>query len=104
MQFDLHALERRERVGDRVAVVRQGARVADDRRAPAPRPVDRVDQRTFVVRLHVLELVSGLRGGLAGELDEVVERRGAVVLGLALAEQVQVRAGKQKDRRSCGYH
>ena len=35
--------------------------------------------------------------------DEVVERGGAVLLGLALAEQVQVRAREQQDRRHWSY-
>ena len=65
VHFDLHSFEHRERVGDRVRVVRERARVDHDRRAPAARAVDRVDERAFVVRLHVLDVVTELGGGLA---------------------------------------
>ena len=44
VHLDLHALEHRERVGDRVRVVRERAGVDHDRRAPAARAVDRVDR------------------------------------------------------------
>ena len=88
MHFDLHAVERRERVGERIRAVRERARVDDDRLAAATRTVDGIDEITFVVRLHVLHVVSQLRGGLLRERDELGQRRRAVLLGLSLAQHV----------------
>ena len=73
VQLDLRPLERRERVGDRVRVVPERTGVDDDRRARAPGGLDRVDERTFVVRLEVVELVAVRRRGRTSVADEIVE-------------------------------
>ena len=58
-----------------------------------------IDQRALVVRLDVTQLCASL-GGDGGELgDDVVERVGAVDLGLARAEEVQVRSVEHEDLR-----
>ena len=58
-----------------------------------------IDQRALVVRLDVTQLRASL-GGDGGELgDDVVERVGAVDLGLARAEEVQVRSVEHEDLR-----
>ena len=98
MQLDLDAVERLQRVGERVRVVGERTGVDDDRGAPATGRVDRVDELAFVVRLQVLERVTGRLGDRARVADHVVERVGPVDRGLALAEQVQVRSGEQQDR------
>ena len=58
VQLDLHAVERRQRVGERERVVRERAGVEHDRRAAAAGAVDGVDELALVVRLQVLELVA----------------------------------------------
>ena len=99
-ELDLHAVERGERVGQGERVVRERARVENDRRAPAAGVVDGVDQVALVVRLQVLELVA-LRGGRAWtSLDVVGEGRPSVDLRLARAEEVQVRAREQENGRA----
>src|SRR5689334_7311615 len=77
--------------------MRERARVEHDRAAPTACGVNGVGQRAFVVRLHMLDFVSELGGGLASDRDEVVERRGAVEMRLPLGEQVQVRSREQQD-------
>ena len=100
MQLDFGAIERGERVGDRVRVVTERTRVDHDCDAGAARSLDRVDQRALVVRLVVVELVAVGLGRGASIADEVVERRGAVDLGLPLAELVQ-RIVEETTRRLC---
>ena len=94
-------VERGERVGERVRVVRERAGVDHDRVAAPARALDRVDEVALVVRLEVLERRARARPrprrASPTRSSSVV---GAVDLGLALAEQVQVRPREQEDRRS----
>src|SRR3546814_7487419 len=60
------ALEGAEGVGEPPGVVREGAGVDDERGAPTPGAVDRIDQVALVVRLDVLELEAVGRGAGAG--------------------------------------
>jgi hypothetical protein len=68
---------------------------------PPARAVDRVDEHALVIRLHVLEIVAELGRRLACDRDELVERRGAVVLRFPFAQQIQIRSRQQQDRRHC---
>src|SRR5579862_1660509 len=99
VHLDLHSFERRERVGERVRVMRERAGVDHDGRAATARPVDRVDQIALVVRLHVLDVVPELGGRFLRERDELVEGGRAVVLRFPLAEQIEVGTGAQQNLR-----
>src|SRR5262245_41888198 len=55
VNLDDVALVRGQRVMDRPRIVRKGAGIDDDRRAPTACTLDRVDQFALVVRLCVLE-------------------------------------------------
>ena len=99
VQLDDRAVERGERVVERPRVVGERAGVDDDGRAPAPRGVDRVDQLALVVGLEVLDGRGRARPPPRGGRDVVVERGGAVDVGLALAQQVEVGPVQQQHDR-----
>ena len=83
---------RRERVAQRHARVRESARVDQDAVGPADRGVDAVDQHALVVALEALHLGAALLGRRSERRVDLLERGGAVDLGLARAEHVEVGA------------
>jgi hypothetical protein len=99
VDLDLRPVERGERIMDRPGVVREGARVDDDRRASTSGGVDVLDQLAFVVGLVGLDGQPVPFGAGGCELDVVVERVAAVHRRLALTEQVEVRPVQQEHRR-----
>src|SRR4051794_34089025 len=96
VDLDLHAREGRERVGERVCVVRERAGIEDDRSTPAARSLNRVDEDALMVRLQVLDIVAAFRRGLGRDRDKLRKGRRAVLVGFALAEQIEIRSGQQQ--------
>ena len=97
VELDDLPVERRQRVVERPTVVRQGARVHNDRRDPAAGAVHRGDEVALVLALDVLEQESLPPGGAFGPPDVVGERRRAVDGRLAFAEQSEVRTREEED-------
>ena len=79
------------------AVVREGRRVEDDEVELMVGLLDGVDEVALVVRLVERRLNAGLSRTLRDHPVDVVERRRAVDLRLARAEQVEVRPMEYKD-------
>ena len=71
--------------------MRERTGVHDERRRPAPRLVDELDELALVVGLMVLELETAARRLLVGGGDVIGQPGVAVDLGLALAQEVEVR-------------
>src|SRR4029078_12993684 len=84
-------VHRAQRVGDGNRSVCQRTGIDHDAAAVVAGIVDLVDQDALVVALHRTQVVSVFGGGRGRELLDVGERDGAVYLGFAAAEQVQVR-------------
>ena len=98
---DGHLGERQRHSGERVAEHHRGVGespgVELDGRAVVPRGVDRVDQHPFVIALHCTHLEAELGRRRTGDPFHVCERRGAEHLGLAGAEEIQVRPVDEED-------
>ena len=95
MELDDDAFERRQRVVQRPGVVGERPGVDDDGRRPPAGRVHEVDEVSLVIRLVVLELDAEpprLGVGLRHVVSEAV---GAVHLGLALSQKVQIGARQQ---------
>ena len=95
VQLDDDAVEGGEGVVDGPGVVGEGAGVDDDAGVAPPAVADGVDQLALVVRLEVADLPA-VAERLAERGDVVVEGGRAVDLGLADAEEVEVRSRQEQ--------
>ena len=72
MQLDLGPVERGQGVGERVRVVREGARVDDDRRAVVARVLNGVDDLALVIGLDMVERVAVRLRNRTGVTNELL--------------------------------
>ncbi len=84
-------------ISQRNGVVGEGPWIENHGVGPGASVMERIDQSALVVRLHVADLGVALAGN-GGEVgDDVVECVGAVDLGLACAQKIQVRTVQHED-------
>src|SRR5215468_9101492 len=106
VHLDHRHRDRRNRVADRDRGVGISARIDDDAGGLAGGgPVDQIDDLALVVRLAELDRELVAPRGLAAKLLYVLERRAAIGLRLARAEEIEVGAVEDVDGfrhgRSC---
>ena len=93
----------RERIAQRDTRVSQAAGIDEDAVGPGSGLLDAVDQRPLVIRLEELDLGAPLLGR-RGEISvDLLQAGGAVDLGLAGAEQVEVRTVQDQDPLRFGH-
>jgi len=97
MHFHCGQIDRRERIGDRVRIVRVCASVDDDSVSPAARFVKGVDDRTFIVGLERSNLCAAFTSRLLESRIDLCQANTPVDLGLACAEKIQVWAMNNQD-------
>src|SRR5205823_757747 len=90
VDFDDRLARATQGIGERQAVVRERARVDDDRIAGRALFFDPVDQLAFVVRLQAGEHELELTGTLVEQLFQVGKRLGAVDFRLAAAQRPKI--------------
>src|SRR5438874_12494192 len=90
MDLDDRLARAAQRIGERQAVVREGARVDDDRVTCRAFLFDPVDQLTLVVGLHAGEFESELAGAFVEKLFQVGKGLSAVDLRLATTERPKI--------------
>src|SRR5687768_3269722 len=90
-----------QRIAEREAAVRIGARVHDGRGDPPLHAMDEIDEIALAVMLRELQVDAQLSPHVAKSFLDVSERCVAIQLGFARPEQVQVRSIEDSDDHRC---
>jgi hypothetical protein len=104
VHLDERHLEQFERIANRVAVVRPGARVDDDAARPLEGVMAPVDVLAFAVRVPAARSAAELLRPRVDLRLEIVQRDAAVQLGIAPLEHVQVGAVQDRDLHGAGLY